>query len=154
MPFPCSTIRGTLLGAAIVRRPLCALLVSLLVTACAHLPGTPDEFERDGYTQVPYKSFRNVKARDTDLYDLWWKESQDGGRRLRICLVPKPIVVGYNWKLDLRFDGEPTWEYQSGPMDVGGMRMSNYHTYTDCVLTPPLPAGVPPQMSVSFFYVK
>lgn len=74
--------------------------------------------------------------RKTDNYEIWWKETREGGRVAEFCLVPKIGYAGYIWQIRVYVDRREVWEYQSAPF---GSRVRPEGI--DCTTTPLLPEG-------------
>ena len=124
----------------------CALGVVFLVlvgmAGCAvhRLPSTMDQLQAGGYTQNrTISTTATGERRESQHFEIWWKEFREQGRIRHFCFVPGPRIVGggYNWKIAVSVDDRQVWEWQSGALQG----KPNMQSGISCAETPQLPEG-------------
>ena len=112
-------------------------IVLIFLGGCAGVAMSVETLREQGYQRIRTMFVTATgELRESDLHELWVKESRDEGRRAHYCLVPK-TAAGYNWRITVYVDDKETWEYESGPLSGRpSVRMG-----IDCTVSPPLPEG-------------
>lgn len=109
-------------------RALC--LVLLAGCAGVGVGSGSDSLTERGYQRIGMGTReQSGQWHESPNYELWVKESREGGRKVHACLVPRQEE--YQWKLTLYVDNKETWSRESGTRIRG----------TDCVVSGPLPEG-------------
>lgn len=111
----------------------------LLLVGCAGTLMDAETLRAEEYERSPVMVISPTGALgEAELYELWVKESREGGRIVRACLVPGVEAVAYNWYLTVLVDGKETWSYQSGPLAGKSVALKRL---ISCAVSPPLPEG-------------
>ena len=121
---------------------LLALVVIAGCVACAKysLPSTMDQLQAGGYTQSrTVGTTATGERRESQHYEIWWKEFRGQGRIRHFCFVPGARIKagGYQWKIAVSVDDRQVWEWQSGPFQGNPAPQWGI----TCTETPPLPEG-------------
>jgi hypothetical protein len=120
---------------------LATLALLLMFFGCTHYnyPFSVDALKEQGYkdSKISYVS-TSGERRVNENYQVWWKEIQEGGRRVHLCVVPVRSYAGYAWRATVFVDDKEQWSYDSGP---GSGKPSNLLQGVSCATSGPLPDG-------------
>jgi hypothetical protein len=107
-----------------------ALVVLIVLLGCTHYnyPFSVAGLKEQGY---------QLRGSNPS-YEVWSKETRDDGRRIHLCIVPKPGSGGYVWNATVYVDGREAWKYSIG----GDSTQPPLMTGIDCATSDPLPEGV------------
>lgn len=114
-------------------------LAPLLLAGCGWALMDVERLGAEGYRKstMTYISPSGGR-REVENYELWTKESQEGGRTLRLCLVPKVVGAGYNWRVTVFVEDKETWSYESGSLHG---KPQTLQRVVDCTVSRLLPEG-------------
>jgi len=105
---------------------LTVMMVVLLLAGCASVPSV-GELGRQG--------FRLVNEASGPHHQLWAKETWNGTRRERLCVVPTVQTQEYYWRIRLLLKEKVVWT------DNNVVRSFRSGAQVECVTSGPLPEG-------------
>ena len=115
-----------------------SLLVMVFLVGCAGMATDVDSLRAKGYDPIKgYFITATGERREQSMAEMWVRENRGSGRTVSLCMVPKVMVGGYNWRVVVYVDNKETWSYQSGALS-GNPSMRHA---TDCTESAPLPEG-------------